>query len=251
MPSFQGKTALVTGAASGIGAVCVEWLAERGVERFILVDRVSPVSIAPASGCEQAVFNGDVADPALWQQVEAACTSLDLAVLNAGIAASGSIMDMDFAQWRSVLSTNLDGMALSLRCAMRGMRERGGAAVLSASVSGIRAEPGTAAYAASKAGVIQLAKVAAKEGAPLGIRVNAVAPGGVDTPIWDREPMFADMVAREGTREAAIAAMGRLATPLGRFAHAGEIAAQIGFLLSDAAATITGAVLVSDGGYSL
>ncbi|HUD31230.1 MAG TPA: SDR family oxidoreductase [Novosphingobium sp.] len=139
--------------------------------------------------------------------------------------------------------------AAGTRC-LRGGRT-GGSVAMTASASGIKAEPGTAAYGASKAGVIQLAKVAAQEGAPLGIRVNAIAPGGVDTPIWDQVPMFRDFVAEQGGREAAIAAMGKLATPLGRYASAGEIAAQIGFLLSDAAATITGTVLVTDGGYSL
>ncbi len=81
--------------------------------------------------------------------------------------------------------------------------------------------------------------------------INAVAPGGVDTPIWDEMPFFKQLVASEGSREGAIQAMARLATPLGRYASAGEIAGQIAFLLSEEAATITGTVLVSDGGYSL
>jgi NAD(P)-dependent dehydrogenase (short-subunit alcohol dehydrogenase family) len=127
----------------------------------------------------------------------------------------------------------------------------GGAIVATASVSGIKAEPGTAAYGASKAGLIQLAKVAAKEGAPRSIRVNAVAPGGVDTPIWDGMDFFETLVASEGSREAAIEAMAKMATPLGKYASAEEIAGQIAFLLSDAAASVTGAVLVADGGYSL
>lgn len=251
MQFFSGKTALVTGAASGIGAACVDWLATQGVARFLLVDidaqglaRISPPG-------EVLRFSGDVADPRLWQNVAESADGLDCAVLNAGRADSVPISELDLEQWRAILSTNLDGMMLSLQCAMRAMNASGGSVVLTASVSGIKAEPGTAAYAASKAGVIQLAKVAAKEGAPSGIRVNAIAPGGVDTPIWDQVPMFRDFVTQQGGREAAIAAMGRIATPLGRYARAEEIAAQIGFLLSDAAATITGTVLVSDGGYSL
>jgi NAD(P)-dependent dehydrogenase (short-subunit alcohol dehydrogenase family) len=128
----------------------------------------------------------------------------------------------------------------------------GGSVVLTSSVSGFKPEPGTAAYGASKAAIIQLAKVAAKESAPRGIRVNAIAPGGVDTPIWDQTPFFRDLVAQHGgDRDAALAAMAKMATPLGRYASADEVAAQIGFLLSDAALTITGTVLVSDGGYSL
>ncbi len=248
---FSGKSALVTGAASGIGAACVEWLAARGVERFLLVDLDTTRLEAIDPGGEVLRFAGDVADPDLWHRVSQSCDALDFAVLNAGRADSSPITELDFAEWRRVLSANLDGMMLSLQCAMRAIDQSGGSVVLTASVSGIKAEPGTASYAASKAGVIQLAKVAAKEGAPQRIRVNAIAPGGVDTPIWDQVPMFRDFVAEQGSREAAIAAMGQLATPLGRYAKADEIAAQIGFLLSDAAATITGIALVSDGGYSL
>lgn len=152
-----------------------------------------------------------------------------------------------------MLGTNLDGTFLSLRASLRIMQRagHGKSLVLTASVSGVKAEPGTAAYGASKAGVIQLAKVAAKEAAPLGIRVNAIAPGGVDTPIWDQVPFFQDMIRQHGSRDAAIAAMGALATPLGRYSSADEVAGQIGFLLSDAATGITGALLTADGGYSL
>lgn len=248
---FSGKSALVTGAASGIGAACVEWLAARGVAHFLLVDVDGARLQTVDPGGEVLRFVGDVADPELWQQVSQNCAALDFAVLNAGRADSSPIAELDFGEWRRILSANLDGMMLSLQCAMRAMQAAGGSVVLTASVSGIKAEPGTASYAASKAGVIQLAKVAAKEGAPQNIRVNAIAPGGVDTPIWDQVPMFRDFVAKQGSRESAVAAMGQLATPLGRYARAEEIAAQIGFLLSDAAGTITGTVLVSDGGYSL
>ena len=81
--------------------------------------------------------------------------------------------------------------------------------------------------------------------------IFSIAPGGVDTPIWDDMPFFKDLVASEGSREAAMQAMAKMATPLGRYATADEIAEQIAFLLSEAAASITGAVLTSDGGYSL
>ena len=91
----------------------------------------------------------------------------------------------------------------------------------------------------------------AKESAARGIRVNAIAPGGVDTPIWDGLAFFEGLVAQTGSRAAAIAAMAKMATPLGRYAQPEEIAGQIGFLLSDMAANVTGTVLVSDGGYTL
>ena len=251
MPQFQDRTALVTGAASGIGAATVALLCAQGVKQIVLVDLDHAALDALATDIPTRRYAGDVADPDLWDRIERECPRIDLAVLNADIAEACPIAELDLAQWRRIIATNLDGMMLSLRYAMRAMREGGGSVVMTASVTGIKAEPGTAAYGASKAGVIQLAKVAAKEGAPIGIRVNAIAPGGVDTPIWDAVPMFNDLVDAHGSREAAIAAMGKLATPLGRYANAQEIAEQICFLLSDAAATITGTVLVSDGGYSL
>jgi NAD(P)-dependent dehydrogenase (short-subunit alcohol dehydrogenase family) len=251
MSEFSGKTALVTGAASGIGAACARWLDGQGIARLVLVDRDGGGldQLELACTCERVV--GDVADEALWDGIESAPCSLDHAVLNAGISAGEPIIGTAYADWRKILGVNLDGMFLSLRGAMRKMAGSG-AIVLTASVSGLKAEPGTAAYGASKAGVIQLAKVAAKEGAAQGIRVNAIAPGGVDTPIWDNLPFFQGLIEQHGgDRAAAMRAMAGMATPLGRYAAPEEIAAQIGFLLSDAAATITGTVLVSDGGYTL
>ncbi len=107
-----------------------------------------------------------------------------------------------------------------------------------------------AAYGASKAAVIHLARIAAKEGAPKGIRVNSIAPGGVETPIWSGVPFFGELVKNLGSEAAAFKAMGSTGA-LGRFAKPDEIAGQIAFLLSNEAAFVTGACLVSDGGYSL
>ena len=248
---FIGRTVLVTGAASGIGAACAAGLAAKGAQTAVLIDRDADRLATAAPACEAITLAGDIADPAFWEGVEGHLPALDHAVLNAGIAAGAPIADMGFAEWRDVLRINLDGAFLSLKAVLPKMRD-GGSVVLTASVSGMKAEPGTAAYGCSKAGVMQLARVAAKECAPRGIRVNAIAPGGVDTPIWDQTPFFNDLLREHGgNREAAIAAMGSMATPLGRYATAEEVAAQIAFLLSDAAATITGAVLVADGGYSL
>ena len=248
---FTGRKALVTGAASGIGAACARLLAERGATQLVLTDIDGAALDALDLGADTLRLAGDAADPAHWARVAPHLAGLDHAVLNAGVASGGAIADLDFAEWRRVLGINLDGTFLSLQAAMRALRD-GGSAVLTASVSGSKAEPGTAAYGTSKAGVMQLARVAAKEGAARRIRVNALAPGGVDTPIWDQTPFFRDLVEQHGgNRAAALDAMAAMATPLGRYASADEIAAQIAFLLSDAAATITGAVLVSDGGYSL
>ena len=249
--TFSGKTAMVTGAASGIGAACARWLDAQEIGRLVLLDRDGEGLAALELDCEAIRLAGDVSDEGLWDRFEGEIASLDHAVLNAGIAAGGAIGETSFAEWRTVIGVNLDGMFLSLRAAMRRMTG-GGSIVLTSSVSGLKAEPGTAAYGVSKAGVIQLARVAAKEGAAQGIRVNAIAPGGVDTPIWDSLPFFQGLVDQHGgDRDAAMKAMAGMATPLGRYATPDEIAAQIGFLLSDAAATIIGTVLVSDGGYTL
>lgn len=250
MQDFAGKRALVTGAASGIGAATARLLAERGAQ-LVLVDRDGEALTALDMAGATERLAGDIADPAFWSAHRTAIGAIDHAVLNAGVSSGGPIGELDFAEWRRVLGVNLDGAFLSLRAALDAIRD-GGSVVLTASISGIKAEPGTAAYGASKAGVIQLAKVAAKEVAPRRVRVNAIAPGGVDTPIWNQTPFFRKLVAEHGgDRQAALNAMAAMATPLGRYATPYEIAAQIAFLLGDAAATITGAVLTSDGGYSL
>lgn len=248
---FSGKTALVTGAASGIGAATARFLDANGIEELILVDLNRSGLDALGLKCKVQPIGGDVADSYLWTSLAREIPGIDFAVINAGIAGGLPIVDTDVPDWKKVIAVNLDGAFLGLRFALRLMkRAKRGSVVMTASVAGVKAIPGTGAYAASKAGVIQLAKVAALEMAEFGVRVNAIAPGGVDTAIWDTVPFFKDMAEQQG-REAAIEAMGKAATPLGRYASADEIAAQIGFLLSDMAANITGSVMVSDGGYSV
>jgi NAD(P)-dependent dehydrogenase (short-subunit alcohol dehydrogenase family) len=239
-------TTLITGAASGIGLATARHLAHASDARQILVDRDERLS-ALDFPCPVQTAIGDVADERFWDTL--ALPPLDHAVINAGIAGASPIVDHCFAEWRRILSVNLDGAFLTLRAGLRAMRE-GGSIVLVASAAGLKPEPGTAAYGVSKAGLIHLAKIAAKEGAPRGVRINAIAPAGVETPVWDAVPMFAERAAAIG-RDAAFAELAAIDTPLGRFAKPEGIAQQIAFLLSDAAATVTGAVLVSDGGYTL
>lgn len=244
---FSGKTILITGAASGIGKSMAELCAREDAARLILVDNDRSSLEALPVDCPAERIAGSVSDPALWASTNLG--EIDHAVINAGVAGAGLIADMDFEEWRRILSVNLDGAFLSLQAALRAIRS-GGSIVTTASAAGLKPEPGVAAYGASKAALIQLTKVAAKECASRKVRVNAIAPGGVETPVWDAVPMFADR-ARAIGRDAAFAELAAMATPLGRYATAEEIAGQIAFLLSDAAATITGAVLVSDGGYTL
>jgi len=251
MQPFNDAIALITGAASGIGAAVATRLANSGARKLILVDRdeTRVHDFAFTLACERAVVVGDVADPALW--VEADLTGLTHAVVNAGIATTGPIESLAFEDWRRIMAVNLDGAFLTLQAALRAIRSTGaGSIVVTASAAGIKAEQGIAAYAASKSALIQLARVAAKEAAPNGIRVNVIAPGGVETAIWDQVPMFSERAKKVG-RDAAFAEMAAMATPLKRYAKTEEIAAQIAFLLSDDCATVTGAVFVSDGGYTL
>ena len=244
---FSGKTVLITGAGSGIGLATAELLASKIAARLILVDRDGDSLKRVQFPCETTLVEGDVSSDEFWARTEIG--PIDHAVVNAGVAGAGPIEKLAFAEWRRVLAVNLDGAFLTLKACMHAIRE-GGSIVGVASAAGLKAEPGLAAYAASKAAVIQLMRVAAKEAAPRNVRVNVIAPGGVETPIWDAVPMFAQRAGQIG-RDAAFAEMGAMATPLKRYAKAEEIAEQIAFLLSDACRTVTGTVFVSDGGYTL
>ncbi|MBB4859848.1 NAD(P)-dependent dehydrogenase (short-subunit alcohol dehydrogenase family) [Novosphingobium chloroacetimidivorans] len=253
--SFNGRSALVTGAASGIGAAVACALNDAGIERLVLVDQDADGLDALPLRCTVQRWIGDVTDEALWNRIDQSIGTIDHAVLNAGVADAAPITSLGFDEWRRILSVNLDGMFLSLRSALRAMtldgEARGRSAVLTSSVAGLKPIAGTAAYGASKAAVAHLARIAAAEHAGDGIRINAVAPGRVDTPIWTRNAHFAQMVEDLGSRQAALDVLAAETTPLGRPATAAEMAAQIVFLLSDAAWNVTGTVLVSDGGYSL
>lgn len=244
---FEGKSVFITGAASGIGKATAELVAREGAARLVLVDADESKLNELTLDCAVERLAGNVADLEFWSSTRIG--PIDHSVVNAGVAGAGPIADMDFDEWRRILSVNLDGAFLTLQAALRTIGD-GGSIVVVASAAGLKPEAGIAAYGSSKAGLIQLARVAAKEVAGRRVRVNAIAPGGVETPVWDAVPMFADR-AREIGRDAAFAELAAMATPLGRYATAEEIAEQIAFLLSDTAATITGSVLVSDGGYTL
>ncbi len=246
---FTGRSVLITGAASGIGAACARWLAAQGAQRLVLIDRDRDGLEALKLDTATERFAFDVADPAKWSELEADLGMLDHVIVNAGIGGSGEIADLTFEEWRRVMAVNLDGAFLTLAAGIRAMKRNGkGSAVVTASITGVKPVPGIGPYGVAKAAVAHMARIAAAENAVHGIRVNAIAPGGVDTAIWEGSPDFQKAVADHG-REAALKGMATT-TPRGTFATSEEIAGEIGFLLSDLAANVTGIVHVTDGGYS-
>lgn len=249
--------ALITGAASGIGAASAHLIMANGAAGLVAVDRDAQglqALVATLPRPENALaIAGDVTDEAAWTRARDAIKDrfggLDWVVASAGVTFEASITDTCLEDWRRVVAINLDGIFLTLRATLPLIRA-GGAVVVVSSAAAVKAEPGIGAYGASKAGALHLAKVAAKEAAPDRIRVNALLPGGVETPLWRGLPLFGQLVEEHGSERAAFDAMAAMATPLGRYSSAEEIAVLVMFLLRDAP-TVTGAALVADGGYTL
>jgi NAD(P)-dependent dehydrogenase (short-subunit alcohol dehydrogenase family) len=252
--------ALITGAASGIGAACAHTIMMNSAAELVMVDRdgqglTAAVATLPRPQ-DVLTITMDVIDEAAWAtataKIEDRFGRLDWVVASAGVTFGAAITQTRMEDWRRVLAINLDGVFLTLRATLPLIRAggQGGAVVIVSSAAAVKAEPGVSAYGASKAGALQLAKVAAKECAPDRIRVNALLPGGVETPMWRNLPMFDQLVQEHGSEQAAFDALARLATPLGRYSTAEEMATLVLFLLRDAV-TVTGAGLVADGGYTL
>lgn len=247
------KVALVTGAASGIGEQSARHLADAGAA--VLLSDINESGVAElaaelvAAGSRAVATAHDVTQPQDWERVIALAEGhyggLDVLVNNAGIGGNDTeLMNLDLAEWHSVLAVNLDGVFLGLRYAGPAMEKRGGGSVINiSSILGKVGLPGAAAYCASKGAVSLLTKSAALEWAALGIRVNSVHPGFVETPLVDNALQNNDDSA--AMRELLVAAH-----PLGRLGRAQEIASAVVFLASDESSFMTGSEMVIDGGYT-
>lgn len=238
---LEGRVAVVTGGASGIGAAVVRALAAAGA-RPVVWDRRPPGEQADGAVAAVACDVGDASSVAAAVGRTVAEVGPPTVLVTAAGVGGGLVplLDVDPDRWDELLRVNLKGTLLAMQAVARAMREAGsgGAMVAVASVNARLADRGMAAYCVSKAGVEMLVRVAAAEWGPLGIRVNAVAPGVTETPMLGR------MAEVPGVLDGIVSR-----TPLGRLGRPDDIAAAVCALL--AADWVTGAVLVADGGLSL
>ncbi|OLT43752.1 3-oxoacyl-ACP reductase [Saccharomonospora sp. CUA-673] len=244
--TLEGRTALVTGGAQGIGAAIAKGLGEAGARVFVC-DRNAEVGEATAKELGAEFVAADVTDSAsidaAVEQVVATAGSIDVAVNNAGIVHNHPSEDLTDEDWRRVMSVNLDGVFYSCRAEAKRMLAQGSGSIINTgSMSGHianRPQP-QSAYNAAKAAVVHLTKSLAGEWSARGVRVNSVSPGYVGTELTKRG------MNNEEWRAAWIDG-----TPMGRVAEPREIAPAVTFLASDASSFCTGTDLVVDGGYTV
>jgi 3-oxoacyl-[acyl-carrier protein] reductase len=236
---LDGKLALVTGASRGIGRAIAAALAGAGAEVVIGYRSGQDEAEALAGEIGGRAVQADVAVPDEAAGLVEAAGDLDILVNNAGITRDGLIARMSDEDWHAVMDTNLGGVFHTCRAASRSMmRKRAGAIVNLTSVVGVHGNPGQTNYAASKAGIIGFTKALARELATRNVRANAVAPGYITTGLTDVLPEQAQQAILSNT-------------PLQRMGTPEDVAGAVRFLCSDAAAFITGEVLLVDGGLGM
>jgi NAD(P)-dependent dehydrogenase (short-subunit alcohol dehydrogenase family) len=245
MPDTVSRVAVVTGAARGIGLATAKRFLADGWKVALIDIETDQLAEAVASLKPLSEAMGEVCDVAEPDQVSKAFASvaarfgrIDALVNNAGTATFKPILDTSFDEWSRVLAVNLTGPFLCAQAAARLMNETGGGAIVNiTSISGIRASTLRVAYGTSKAGLAHLTKQQAVEFASLGIRVNAVAPGPVNTAM------------AQAVHSPEIRADYHDAIPLNRYGLEEEIAETIFFLCSERASYITGQIIAVDGGF--
>jgi len=251
MGRLDGKTAIITGAMGGLGRAATRLFMAEGANVF-LVDR-DQAGMADATKdldpAKVGVALGDIAVGSTMDSLVAMAVQqfggIDIAILNAGIAGDRMpIEDYPIELFDTVLATNLRAAWLGLRAVIPEMKRRGGGSVVvTSSIQGLAALPGTTAYTTSKHGLVGMVKGAALELAPHNIRVNAVHPGYIDTPMMDRIHKAAAPDAPQAVHDAIAKSV-----PMGRYASAEEIARLMLFLASDESSYSTGSSFVADGG---
>ena len=240
---LKGRVALVTGASSGLGAEFARVLAAAGAEVILAARRQSNceqlASTIRSTGRQCSTLALDVRDWMPDKDTMAVVEKVDILVNNAGLAKESAALALSESDWDDVIDTNLKGMFRLAQIAANGMRagKRSGSIINIASILGLRQAGGVASYAVAKAGVIQLTKVLALEFARYGVRVNAIAPGYIQTAI--NEPFFAS--------EAGQAMIRRI--PQRRLGRMDDLHGPLHLLASDASAYMTGSVIVVDGGH--
>jgi len=246
---LQGKVAWVTGAGQGVGAAIAEGLAEAGASVILQSRRLDALEAVRdkivANGGTADIVAGDVTDEAVAEAVVTLARRrwdrLDILVNNAGISpALHRSEQLSVADWQQVIDTNLSGVFICARAAGAIMIEQGAGSIVNmSSVHGQVGLPRLAAYSASKGGVEQLTRTLALEWAAAGVRVNAVAPGYLET------PMTAGLRSHDQWSRRL-----RERIPMGRFGLPHEVVGAVTFLASDAASYVTGSVLHVDGGWT-